>query len=397
MLFPFPDYAGVEPSAEALSLVGAEALCPAHLRSSGREVTLVTRYEDARAVLADDRFSRAAAVALTITARKPTSLPLNVVDPPVHTGRRRSISSALSARRIRDLQPGIEELAESLLDEVEAADGVVDLGPAFAWPLPVIVICRLLGLPESDRAVFHPWVEVMMSIAKHSEAEVGEAHHRMAAYFTGVLKAKQARLAAGGEPADMLEELLQPANPALALPFADLVVLGTGLLLAGYETSAHTLTACLYILIRHPEAADALRAEPDRVPRAVEEMMRWMSLNSTGGALHVATEDVELPGGTIPAGGVVLPLTDVANRDPAVFSCPADLDWARADNPHLSFGHGRHRCPGATLGRVEVEIGVRAFLRRFRRVELAVPVEELSWRDKTFIRGLAELPVRVKP
>jgi cytochrome P450 len=163
--------------------------------------------------------------------------------------------------------------------------------------------------------------------------------------------------------------------------------------MAGYETTSNQLGMCVVILTQRPDIAGRLRHTPDAWPGAVDEMLRWSSLTSTGGVPHVAQRDVTIGGTPVKAGQVLLPLADAANRDPAVFDRPDVLDIDRADNPHLSYGHGRHRCPGAPLATAELTVALRTLIGRLPGLRLAVPLEQLVWRTGMYIRGPRRLPV----
>lgn len=398
--FPFPVEPGVCPAAEYHDLLVTGAPHPVQL-STGHPALVVTRHADVAAVLNDDRFSRARYMALArpLLAREADSLPLVTADAPDHSRRRRAVLPAFTARRVRQLRPWMEELAERLLDGVTAgADhGVTDLVNAYTVPLPLLVICEVLGVPTGDTARLRAEVDVLMSTSGHTPEEVAAAQGRMNDYFADLVAGKRAA-AERGEPADDLLTRLATRpddDPDQRLSPKEVIALGSGLLMAGYETTGNSFAMCVLLLLQHPELTGRLRAEPERIPAAVEEMLRWTSLNNTGGAPHLVTEDTEIGGCPVRAGQVVVPVTDAANRDPAVFRDPETFDPDRPDVAgSLAFGHGRHLCLGAELARVELQIGIAALLRRFGTLELAVPEEELDWRRTMFINGVWQLPVR---
>jgi len=375
--FPFVEQPALAPPAEYATL---PPLAPVRL-AGGRDALLVTRYDDVRTVLADPRFSRAAYRSAPLFAREPGSLALVTSDAPQHTRRRRAVTHAFTARAAKQSRADLEHLAAELLDAMRAGDGPVDLVTAFTLPFPMLVMCRLLGLPADDRHRLRPWVDAMMSTSAYPPEHVAQVHRHMHDYFTRVVEARRAKPAG-----DLLSGLL-----ASDLSTEEVVVLGSGLLMAGYETTCNQLTICAYLLLRDPELVTELRRDPSAV---VEEILRWTSFNSTGGIPHVATEDVPLAGGVMKAGEVVVPLTDAANRDPAVFGDPDQLVTDRDARPHLAFGHGRHHCLGAHLARTELEVGLTALFDHFPGLALAVPEEQLDWRQGMFIRGLWRLPVR---
>lgn len=378
--FPFAQGPAAAPPPEYPRLVEHGGLAPVRL-SSGVDACLATRYDDVRQILADPRFSRAAYAGRGLFARERDSLALVTSDAPGHTRRRAAIARAFTARRAEELRPELTTLAEELLDRMRAAGPPADLVAAFAVPFPLTVMCRLLGVPAEDGVKLLPWAEAMMSTSRHEPEVVADAHERMHGYFAELLDA---------EPTGLLGELRDDES----LSRQEAVVLGAGLLIAGHETTCNQLATCAYLLLTEPGLAEELQRRPERV---IEEMLRWTPFTSTGGIAHVATEDVELPGGVVRAGEVVVPVTDAANRDPGVFARPAVLDPERPPRAHLAFGHGRHHCPGAPLARTELQVGLAALVRLLPGLTLAVRPGELSWRRGMFIRGLWTLPVRWCP
>jgi nocardicin N-oxygenase len=376
--FPFAVPEGLAPPAEYDEL---PRLAPVRL-PNGDDAVLATRYDDVKAVLADGRFSRSAYSAPPLFARKSESLPLLTSDPPDHGRRRRAVTHAFTARAARQSRAALEQRARDLLRAMRAAGPDTDLVEAFTLPFPMLVMCDLLGVPAGDRHQLRPWVDAMMSTSGFPPDQVAAAHEQMNAYFTRIVAAKAA------EPDDdLLSEML--ASPDLST--AEVVTLGSGLLMAGYETTSNQLTTCAYLLLRDPSLAAELRRDPAAV---IEEMLRWTSFNATGGIPHVATEDVPLGDAVIRAGEVVVPLTDAANRDPDAFTDPGRIDAGRRDRAHVAFGHGRHYCLGAHLARAELEVGLVSLLAEFPDLALAVSEDQLRWRQDMFIRGLWGLPVR---
>lgn len=390
--FPFAERPGAAPPREYEDLLLRSGL-PRVLLSNGHQALLVTRYRDVRAVLSDDRFSRARFGGRPMFARAPESLALATSDPPVHTRRRRAVLHAFTARRARLLVPRLREQAGQLLDQMVARKPPADLMEAFTVPFTLRTITELLGVPAADEHLLRPLVDIMMSTTCFTPAEVAAAHEEASRYFAALVAAKEAAVAAGEPEADLLTELLT-APEGERLSRQEIIVFGSGLLMAGYETTSKQLAMCALLVFGDPELAGTLRAEPAAVATAVEEMLRWSSLVATGGAPHVATEDVLVGDTVVRAGQVVVPLTDAANRDATVFADAGCLVPARAANPHLAFGHGRHFCLGADLARAELQVGLTALLSRFGDLTVARPEQSLRWRRGMFIRGPLELPVR---
>jgi nocardicin N-oxygenase len=391
--FPFPEAPGVEPPEEYARLPGLAGLVPVTL-PGGHRAGLASRHEDVRTVLADARFSRAAYTAETMVARDRNSLPLMLSDAPEHTRRRRCVAAAFSAHRANRARAGMEALAGALIAELRSAGPPADLVDAFAVPFPLAVICDLLGVPAADRSRFRPWVNAMMSTSGYPRDEVAAAQRELHAYFANLIEVTWRDCAAGRPRDGLLAKLGRPAPPDRRVSRAEAVALGAGLLIAGYETTSNQLAICLYLLLNDSRRWVHLRENPDAVPGAIEEMLRWTPFNATGGVPHVAIEDVPLACGVVRAGEVVVPVIDAANRDPEVFEEPASLRLGRAANPHLAFGHGRHHCLGAHLARVELQVAIGALLRDLPDLALAAPESELPWRRGMAVRGVWHLPVR---
>lgn len=383
LLFPFGDRPGVCLDQDYLDLYRSAPLIPAQLKN-GCPVRLVTRHADIKMVMSDDRFSRGRWSNGTLFARESSALALATSDPPVHSRRRKAVQAWFTRRSAEAARPRVTAIAESLLDAIEAKRQPVDLIESYTTPLPYLVICEIMGIPSADIPKFLPQVTVMMSAGRFPAAEVEAAHRFMYSYFYDKLAACRKEPDEG-----LLTALLQDGQ----LSDEEIVVLGFGLLIAGGETTMNHLGLCLQQVVRSPGLADELRRDPARVPSAIEEMLRWVWFGGTGGQPHVVTEEMELGGSRLVCGDVVIPITDAANRDPAVFADADIFQPDRAANPHLGLGHGRHLCLGAPLARVELQVGVSALLRRFGTLRLAVPEGGLDWRTQMFVRGTWSLPV----
>ncbi|MEU4221426.1 cytochrome P450 [Actinoplanes sp. NPDC026623] len=391
--FPFADRPGMSLAPEYADLFRDEPLIEVRL-PNGRQALLVTRYPDVRTVLADPRFSREAWHNGTLFARESGSLALVTSDAPTHTRRRRAVQQWFTHRSAELARPRIAAIAAGLVDDLLAADSPVDLIGAFTTPLPYRVICEMLGIDAGDLDRLLPRVTVMMSAGRFTPDEVTAAHQGMYEYFSDQLAARE-RAVAAGDPGDDLLTGLLTAPPESRLGTREIAVFGFGLLMAGGETTASHLAMCVLQLLRSPELGQSLLRDPAAIAPFVEEMLRWVWFAGTGGQPHVALEEVELAGTVIPAGRVVIPLTDAANRDPGVFDGADEFRPDRAPNPHLGLGHGRHLCLGAAHARVELQEGLAAILPHLSRMELAVDESRLDWRGQMFLRGLWTLPVRL--
>ncbi|WP_177221576.1 cytochrome P450 family protein [Lentzea xinjiangensis] len=293
---------------------------------------------------------------------------LNHTDPPEHTRLRKPIARAFSTRRMEALRPCIEKIANDLLDEWETADEV-DVISSFAQPLPITVICELLGVPEGDRDEVRTLTAQLMA-----PETMAEAYGRFALYVQGLLETK--------EPGDdVITELRDEPNLVQTLVL---------LITAGHETTVQLIGNGLLALLRAPAVKRALLDNPVLVPDAVEELLRYDGPFALGVG-RVATADVVVGGVMIPKSSQVTVSLGAANRDPSRFPDPDVVQLGR--DPHVTFGHGIHYCVGARLARIEGEIAFGTLLRRFPELALAA---EPEWRE-TFIRGLASFRVRPKP
>lgn len=388
--FPFPEGPGIEPPADYHKMTDPAGLLPVTL-STGFPALLVTRYEDVKTVLSDPRFSRAAYGGKSLFARERRSLALVMSDPPDHTRRRSAVAHAFTARQAAQARPYLTELAGDMLAGLRAAGPPADLVAGFCLPFPIAVVCRMLGLPFDDWPRFRPWADAMMSASRYPPDHVARAHQHMYDYVAGIADDTHAAVLRGETPAGLLAELLAPDGRGAPLSRDEIVVLVAGLLMAGYETTSNQLAICVYLTLTCAPLARAVRAGPQAVAPAIEEMLRWTSFMSTGGPPHAAAADVPLAGTVVPEGQVVVPVVDAANRDPQVYSCPAEIMAARAEAPHLAFGHGRHYCLGAHLARAEMRVMLKGLLEEMADIELAGETEMAA---SNLFWGLKHMPVR---
>jgi len=360
----------------------------------GMGTWLITGYAEARAALADPRLSKH----MPGWHPEPDSifaaLDLHMLnsDPPDHARLRKLVNKAFTARRVERLRPRITAITAGLLEDMSAQKGrpEVDLLASFAFPLPITVICELLGIPAGDRDDFRTWSATIVSNA--AAPEVFQAHATaMARYFVALLAAKRR------EPGDdLLSALIAARDEEDGLSENELVSMAFLLLVAGHETTVNLIASGVLALLLNPAELARLRAEPALIGGAVEELLRYVNpVNHT--TFRCAAEPVEIGGVRISRGDPVLVALSGANRDPARFGDPDRLDLGRDSAGHLAFGHGIHYCLGAPLARLEAEIAVSALLARFGSISLAVPAESLRWRPSTLIHGLESLPVRLGP
>jgi len=361
---------------------------------SGTKVQLVCGYDQIKALLTSNRFSRAAAASHGMTARTAESLALNSADPPDHTRRRRVVAAAFTARRAEQERAWIRRTAGDLAAAIAGSEPPADLIATFSLPLSVAVICRVMGVPAEDFPHLSPLVDVMMSTTGHSPDQIAAAHAQMFEYFSGLYDQERDLRTGGSTRGGVLADLIVAADRDGTVSRGEAIHIAYGLLLAGYETMSNQIAICASLLLSERSRWDRLRADLAGLCPAIEEMLRWTSLLATGGAPHVALEDTAIGADDVPAGQVVIPVFAAANRDPGVFEEPDRLRLDRRGAPHVAFGHGRHLCLGAPLARVELEEALVALIRGLPGLGLDVPSADLRWRSGTFIRGLSELPVR---
>ncbi len=360
---------------------------------SGSAAWVATRYEDIRTVLSDPRFSadrRHPAAPRLSAEMDPAQSPLPKLilemDPPEHGRARRAVVGELTVRRMAALRPRIQQLVDEHIDAMLAGPRPADLVRALALPVPSLVICELLGVPYDDHDFFQTTSARLLDHAITSQ-ERRHSALELAIYLDTLIKEKEA------DPTDDLlgrQVLKQRENGAA--DHGALLGLAFLLLIAGHETTANMISLGTYMLLRHPGALAALRADPGKMPGAVEELLRHFTIAEFA-IVRVATEDVELGGTVIPAGEGVLTLANAGNRDPEMFADPETFDIERDARSHLAFGYGPHQCLGQNLARVELEIVFTTLLRRVPGLRLAVPDERLSFKDDATIYGMHELPV----
>ncbi len=359
----------------------------------GHQGWLVTGYEAVRQLLADTRFSSRQDIGILHMPYETPGMPAPTepspqmpgvfvaMDPPDHTRLRRKLIGAFTVKRMKQLEEHIIDTAERQLDELARLTPPVDLVTHFALPVPSLVICELLGVPYADRETFQA------NSAKFLEKDI-TLEDKMAA--VGGLTTYLAELVTR-KRAEPSEDILSDLAGDEDLSIEELVGIGFMLLLAGHETTANMLALGTFALLEHPEQLAELRADPDLVPDAVEELMRYLSVADI--FFRYAEDDIELGGETINKGSTVIVSLLAANHDPKRFDNPDTLDIHRKARGHLSFGHGVHQCLGQQLARIEMRAGFAGLLRRFPTLELAIPASEVRLKTDMNIYGVHELPV----
>jgi pimeloyl-[acyl-carrier protein] synthase len=317
-------------------------------------------------------------------------------DPPDHTRLRGLVSRAFTPRMVEGLAPRIARLAEELLRPFAGAAARLDLVPAYALPLPATVIAELLGVPVEDRERFQEWSRRIIALLDGTQPEevrrAGQGAQLELLDYLHAFAGRRRAGAATGYGADLIGALLAAEADGDRLSPGEFLTMCSLLLIAGHETTTNLIAVGTLRLLENPEQLELLRRRPDRMPSAVEELLRFVSPVHLDGRL--AAEDVDLGGRRVSAGQWVITALASANRDEAVFADPDRLDLGRQRNPHLAFGRGIHFCLGAPLARLEARIAFETLLRLLPHLALdpdAPPV----WRTNLVIRGLNSLPLLV--
>jgi cytochrome P450 len=369
-----------------------------HMRlATGADAWVVTGYAEAKAVLTDSRVIKGGASHSPYGDEMPAELQaalyshMLATDPPEHTRLRRLVSAAFTRRRVEGLAPRVERICAELLDRLEEtldAEGEADLIAAFAAPLPITVICELLGVPAESHDDVRAWAGPLLAGRFAGYEAFLRASQEIVEFLRGLLVDKRRA------PADdLLSALVAVRDGEDRLTEDELTSMVHLLLLAGHETTVNLIANGMNALFANPEQLALLRAEPERLPAAVEELLRYDSPAQVP-IPAITAEPVEVAGQTIPAGENVVIALLAVNRDPARFADPDVLDLTRDAAGHLAFGHGIHHCLGAPLARLETRIALDTLLRRFGDLAPAAPAESLERLPSLIINRLAVLPVR---
>jgi pimeloyl-[acyl-carrier protein] synthase len=368
---------------------------PVHASPLG--IWVLTRYEDAVMVLRDARFGREGIAELqearlgAARARPKNSRDMLFRDPPDHTRLRSLVSRAFTPRVVEEMRPHIQEIVDGLLDRVEGSGGM-DVIEDLAYPLPVRVICEMLGVPISDQEVFRQWsADIARSLDAAlfpADSGVGtrgqEASDALKEYFRSLIAVRRKH----PQP-DLLSGLIAAEEQGDKLTEAELLSTCVLILIAGHETTVNLIGNGLLALLGNPDQLRALANDPGLIQTGVEELLRYDGPVQRTSRMTMA--DVEIGGKKIAKDSVVVAAIGAANRDPAVFADPERLDVARKDNRHIAFGFGIHFCLGASLARIEGQVAIGTLLRRMPALKLVSDIPE--WRESSVLRGLKTLPI----
>jgi cytochrome P450 len=361
--------------------------CPA-----GIDAWLVTRYEDIRAVLTDSRLSSRGASSMHMTPSSDLSSPAMAgaiiqLDGAEHSRLRRLLISEFTVRRIEALRPYIQRITDEHIDAMLAGPQPADLVRDFALPIPVLVICELLGVPFADREAFQHDSAILVSVDT-DPAIMEESSQRMRRYLGDLLADKVAR-----PQDDLLSRLIQRGNETdRPLTMDELIFLGLTLLVAGHETTANTIALSTLVLLENPDQLAALRTSPELANSAVEELLRYLSVIQFG-LLRYATEDVTVADTVIRAGEWLVAASSPGNRDESVYPGADEVDLKREARTHLAFGFGAHQCLGQQLARVELQVALTTLLSRLPNLRLPVPLADSAFKHNSIVYGLQAMPI----
>jgi cytochrome P450 len=360
----------------------------------------LSRYEDCYTLLRDNRLGRRGGRTEDAGEPPPQQRPLFEMmsrwmllqDPPDHTRLRSLVHKAFTPRMVAQLRATVQQTTDDLLDRVQAR-GSMDLIADFAYPLPVTVICQLLGVPPADHVHFRGWSDAIARSLDLTDVtavydRASEATVALESYLDGLLAERRAH-----PQADLFSALVAVEEQGDRLTRDELFATCALLLMAGHETTINLIGNGTLALLRHPDQWQRLREQPDLIQSAVEELLRYDSPVQL--TARVVKEEIAYRGHVFRAGQEVAFLLGAGNRDPAQFAAPATLDLGRPDNRHLSFGGGIHYCLGAPLARLEGEVAFQTLARRLP--DLALATDTVTYRDNLVLRGLETLPVTFTP
>lgn len=389
--YPFSDRADLILDPTYGELRSKEPVARVRMPYGGGDAWLVTRHADAKKALSDPRLSIAAGAGRDVPRASPRiqeAEGLMGMPPEAHARLRRLVATAFTPRRVRDIAPRVAEIADRLVNDVIETGPPADLVRQIALPVPITIICELMGVPAEDQHVFRVFSDALMSSTRYTDDEVDQAVQEFTAYLGGLLTQRRAH-----RTDDLIGALIEARDDGERLSEEELIMLTGGLLVGGHETTASQIASHLLVLLRDRARYETLSARPELIPTAVEELLRVAPMWVTVGPTRIATEDLELNGVTIRAGDAVIFSLSSANLDEDAFPDATDVVLDREPNPHIAFGHGPHFCIGANLARLEIQSTIGALVRRLPGLRLAVEENDLEWRRGMIVRSLAALPV----
>jgi len=358
--------------------------------NDGHNTWMAFTYKAAEAVLKDNRFIKDMRTVfpdeMTDENLPPIAQSMLFVDPPDHHRLRSLVQSGFTPKRIEKLRGRVEEIAREQA-KLMNNKGTVDFINAYAFPIPIRVICELLGIPPEDQLDFQRWSNALVDI--NDDSEYDKVNVEFVAYLEKLIEQKRV-----SPKEDLMSHLIQVEEGGERLTVSELYGVVMLLIVAGHETTVNLIANGLLALLTHPEQLVLLKADPSLVAQAIEELLRF------NGPVEFSTdrwakESFTFMGQQVEKGDHVIVSLASADHDPAVFAKPDTLDITREKSPHLAFGKGLHYCLGAPLARLEGEIAIRVLLEEYPDLTLAAELSELEWRQSLIIRGLKQLPVKL--
>lgn len=394
-LFPLPRRFPFDPPEEYARFRKQPGLARVRLWD-GQFAWLITRYDDVVEALSDSRFShdpKAPGMPFPSASRagvlKREVPPINSLDPPEHTRIRRALSSMFSFKRIKDMEPRIDEIVTELVDRMIASGAPADFVAAVALPLPTQMISAFLGVPYEDYDFFQQCATRRVEIDRTAEDALA-AGEEMYDYLDRFLREKAQ---GDGEGDDLLTRLAFDKIRAGVMTHEEAIVNLRQLLLAGFETSANTIGMSVLLMLQHPAQRAKLKADPSLIDGAVDELLRYTSAAHLS-SLRTATEDVEIGGQLIRAGEGIIASLSAANRDPSIFPDPDAVDVARDASRQVGFSFGIHQCIGQALARLEIGSVLRILFDKLPDLALAVGADEIVFKHTSRAYGIEALPVK---
>lgn len=389
---PFDFAEGLEFDPSLQRLLDEEPVSRIRLPYGEADAWLFTRYDDVKAVTTDRRLSRAAIVGRDYPRMTPEPIvqpeAINVVDPPDSARLRSLVAKAFAPEHLDRMRVRIERVVDSLLETMAAHGSPADVMEHLAGPLPLITICEVLDVPGSDSDRLRGYARTMMDTGAATKPDAVRAKAEMRAYFADLSARRRA------DPGDDLISVLATASDdGDMLDDRELAVMSMILMITGQDTTTFEIGSLAYTLLTHPGLAEQARADHGSFQRILGEMLRHIPFRKGVGIPRIALEDVRLGGVTIAAGDYVHVSYLTANRDPLKFDRPDELDPLRDGPRDMTFGWGAHRCLGAPLASLELEIALGSLLERFPGLALAVPAEDVAWNTSSIWRYPLALPV----
>jgi cytochrome P450 len=379
--YPFEPFTGDIPD-ELIGMVESNPISRVIL-PDGREAWLVLDYESCCTALSDPRFSR---IPLGHTGLPDTSGPRDLnMDGPPHASLRRVASRPFTARRMESYRPRVQRIVDELVDAMIAGGQPADLVSSLVAPLPLLVVCEVLGIPAQDRQRFYGWLAGLNAVLAYGSTAAQNAQQELRVYLGEQLVAKR------DQPGDDLLSAWSADQVTHQLSDVELIELAMGVLVGGIEINSSATG--LRALFQHPEQLAKLLADPSKAAATADEVLRYTTVSALF-RVQVVAEDVELGGVAMRAGDCLMAIPWCGNRDPKFFPNPNVFDIDRVQPvPHLTFGFGPHFCLGSALGKMQVELAIGTVLRRLPTLAPAIPLDELPWRHDRVNGGISAFPV----